>query len=672
MRYPPDILDEIRARLPVSSVVGRRVRLKRAGREWKGLSPFQPEKTPSFYVNDQKGFYHCFSSGKHGDIFTFVMETEGLTFPEAVERLAGEAGVALPAPTPKAQEEARRHRDLYDVVEMAARWFEGQLQTARGKAARDYLDARAILPKTQAEFRMGFAPDERTGLVTHLRGQGITDAQLVEAGLAIRPDDGRPIYDRFRGRLIIPIQDLKGKVVAFGGRALAADAQPKYLNSPETALFEKGKLVFNGHRARAAAHQAKTVIVVEGYLDAIAVSQAGLKAVVATLGTAFTEDQIAALWRFASEPVICFDGDKAGRAAAFRAIDRIVPALKTGYTFRFSFLPAGQDPDDLIRSAGLPAFQAAVDGAQAFWDVLWGREVETARLDTADGQAVFEKRIKELVAAIPDETLRRSYESVARAQLKDFLWTLNRSNAVARRRAPAAATAAIPLPADLTGGETGRFLGLERIFLGMCVHYPALLDERREQVAQLRFRGFAERVPHHDLVGELLRVMGEYEVSDPSIFFAWVAEEYQDALESLHGRARTLPDGAQAPWGHNLYARFPVLQFDLPETFLRACFENFYEQLWLRDLKEEQDEIEAALNEDPSEALEQRFLELRKTIQEVKERSAHAELELAEEAAQYRAPGLLPFRIAADPRGMSAAKVPAPGPVDPAASSPAA
>ncbi len=643
MRYPPDILDEIRARLPVSAVVGRRVRLKKAGREWKGLSPFQAEKTPSFYVNDQKGFYHCFSSGKHGDIFTFVMETEGLSFPEAVERLAGEAGVMLPAPTPKAQEAVRRQRDLYEVVEMAARWFEAQLQTARGKTARDYLTGRGILPKTQSEFRMGFAPDERTGLVTHLRAQGITDAQLVGAGLAIQPDDGRPVYDRFRGRLIIPIQDLKGKVVAFGGRALSADAQPKYLNSPETDLFEKGKLVFNGHRARAAAHQAKSVIVVEGYLDAIAVSQAGLKAVVATLGTAFTEDQIATMWRFASEPVICFDGDKAGRAAAFRAIDRIVPALKTGYTFRFAFLPAGQDPDDLIRASGLSAFETVVDGAQAFWDVLWGREVETARLDTADGQAVFEKRIKELVASIPDENLRRSYESVSRAQLKDFLWSLNRSNAAAKRRAPAAGVA-VPLSADLTGGETGRFLGLERIFLGMCIHYPALLDERRESIAQLRFRGVAESTTYHDLVGELLRVMSEYEVSDPSIFFAWVGEDYQEALEALHGRARTLPDGFEVPWGHNLFARFPVLQFNPPETFLRACFENFYEQLWLRDLKEEQDEIVSTLNEDPSEALEQRFLELRKTIQEVQERSAHAELELAEEAAQYRSAGMLPRR----------------------------
>jgi DNA primase len=655
MRYPPDLLDEIRARLPVSAVVGKRVRLKKAGREWKGLSPFQAEKTPSFYVNDQKGFYHCFSSGKHGDIFTFVMETEGLSFPEAVERLAAEAGVPLPKPDARSEAQVRRQRDLYDVVEAAARWFEGQLQTARGKGARDYLAGRGIADRTQAEFRMGFAPDDRTALVNHLRGQGIGDDQLVEAGLAIRPDDGRPIYDRFRGRLMIPIQDIKGRVVAFGGRALGSDQQPKYLNSPETPLFEKGRLVFNGHRARAAAHQAKAVIVVEGYLDAIAVSQAGLKAVVATLGTAFTEEQIATLWRFAPEPVICFDGDKAGRAAAFRAIDRIVPALKTGYTFRFAFLPAGQDPDDLIRAGGLSAFEGVVAAAQGFWDVLWGREVETARLDTADGQAVFERRIKDLVAAIPDETLRRSYESVSRAQLKDFLWSLNRQRAAQQRKAPAAA--AIPLPADLAGDESGRFLGLERIFIGMCVHYPALLDEQREAVAQLRFRGLAEGVALHDLVGELLRILDDYEVAEPSIFYAWTGADFADALEAVHGRARGLEDDLTLPWGHNLLARLPVLQFGVPDTFVRACFRNLQERLWLRDLEEEQEDILATLSEDPSEALEERFLVLRKTIQEVKERVSHVELELAEEATHYRA-GAVPFRIAADPRGMAAAKAP--------------
>ncbi|MFM9974977.1 MAG: DNA primase, partial [Beijerinckiaceae bacterium] len=324
MRFPPSLLDEIRARLPVSVVVGRRVKLVKSGREYKGLSPFQAEKTPSFYVNDQKGFYHCFSSGKHGDIFRFVTETEGLPFPEAVERLANEAGVALPKATPEAFEQEKKRRDLYDVMELAAKFFEAQLQKPVGAEARAYLAKRQFTERTQAEFRMGFAPESRDALMSYLRAQGVSDQQMLDAGLLIEPEGDRALYDRFRNRVIIPIQDNQGRVVAFGGRVLDPEGKPKYLNSPETALFKKGFLVFNGHRAREAAFKAGTIIAVEGYLDAIAVWQAGLRHVVATLGTAFTEEQIATLWRYAPEPIICFDGDRAGIAAANRAIDRIL------------------------------------------------------------------------------------------------------------------------------------------------------------------------------------------------------------------------------------------------------------------------------------------------------------------------------------------------------------
>ena len=312
MKYPPAILDEIKARLPVSSVVGRRVRLTKAGREWKGLSPFKAEKTPSFFVNDSKQAWFDFASGKNGDIFGFVIETEGLSFPEAVERLAAEAGVPLPKTTPEMVERAERRDSLHEVVERAARWFEAQLAGSAGQRARDYLDKRGFTDATRREFRFGYAPDGREGLLRHLREAGVSDDMILRAGLAVEPEDGRAIYDRFRDRLIIPIQDTKGRVVAFGGRALKPDATPKYLNSPETELFHKGSLVFNGHRARQAAFKSGSVIVVEGYLDAVAVWQAGIPAVVATLGTAFTEEQVAALWRLAPEPVVCFDGDSAG------------------------------------------------------------------------------------------------------------------------------------------------------------------------------------------------------------------------------------------------------------------------------------------------------------------------------------------------------------------------
>ncbi|HEX8662984.1 MAG TPA: DNA primase [Beijerinckiaceae bacterium] len=649
MRYPPSLLDEIRARLPVSAVVGRKVRLKKAGREWKGLSPFNAEKTPSFYVNDQKGFYHCFSSGKHGDIFTFLMETEGLTFPEAVERLAAETGVALPKVSREAEEREERRRTLHDVVELACRFFEAQLQTSKGQGARDYLLARRIAPETQAEFRIGFAPDGRTALTEHLRARGVADDEIVRAGLAIVPDDGRGMYDRFRGRVIIPIQDLKGRVVAFGGRALSPDAQPKYLNSPETELFSKGRLVFNGHRARPAAFKAGSAVVVEGYLDAIAVYQGGLKAVVATLGTAFTEEQIAELWRFAPEPVICLDGDRAGREAAFRAIDRILPALQAGHDFKFAFLPNGNDPDDLIKAAGIDAFRKVVDEAQSFWDVLWAREVGAANLSSENGQAVFEKRIRELIRLIPDETLRRRYELVAKIQVGDFLWRLTRRRV--HERLDGTATRPFVAP-ELLSAEPTRLVGLERIFLGMCVHYPDLFQRKSERIVRLHLRGSHDGRSFNEFATELERVVSEYEVDNCRDFYNLMDDGYYGTLDFVHGRQISNEQGQVVlPWGHNLFARFPILQFPLSETFVERCFDNFFELLLLRDLEDERADLLRHIPQEITEDYEHHLIGLQRAIQEVGERTLHEELELAEEAGQYRSAGGTRYRIAPNPRG---------------------
>ena len=356
MKFPDSFLDEIRARLPVSAVVSRRVPLKRAGREWKGLSPFNQEKTPSFTVNDQKGFYHCFSSGKHGDIFGFVMDTEGLSFPEAVEKLAGDAGLPMPKPDPQYERVAKERLGLFEALEAAAAFFEEQLKSGAGREALAYAERRGLSPATLKEFRIGFAPNSKDALKGTLIKRGFSEAQLLDAGLVVKPDDGRAPYDRFRHRLTIPIADAKGRVIAFGARALDAATEPKYLNSPETRLFDKGSMVFNFARARNAAFDKSELIVVEGYMDVIALTQAGFHHVVATLGTAFTERQMDQLWLLAPEPIICFDGDRAGEAAATRAIDRMLPNLREGHSFRFAFLPEGSDPDDLVRNEGPAAF----------------------------------------------------------------------------------------------------------------------------------------------------------------------------------------------------------------------------------------------------------------------------------------------------------------------------
>ncbi len=340
----PSFLDEIRQRLPVSEVVGRRVKLKKQGREWRGLSPFNAEKTPSFYVNDQKGFYHCFSSGKHGDQFRFLMETEGLSFPEAVERLAADAGLAMPKVSAEEVQRAEKARTLYDVLELAATYFQAMLQDRVGAKARGYLAGRDLGAPTQLKFRLGYAPGERFGLKEHLGSKGVSVPDMIAAGLLVHGDDIPVPYDRFRDRVMFPITDLRGRVVAFGGRALEKDVPAKYLNSPETDLFHKGSLLYNAHGAREVAHRSNRIIAVEGYVDVIAMVMAGFGETVAPLGTALTEGQLDLLWKMAPEPVLLFDGDKAGRRAAYRAIDIALPLLKPGRSLLFAALPEGQDP----------------------------------------------------------------------------------------------------------------------------------------------------------------------------------------------------------------------------------------------------------------------------------------------------------------------------------------
>src|SRR5215467_6345219 len=416
--FPPQFLDELRARLPVSEVVGRRVKLRKAGREWKGLSPFNQEKTPSFTVNDQKGFFHDFSSGKHGDIFDFVMETEGLTFPEAVERLAGMAGLPVPKASKEAQAREERRKTLHDVIELAAKFFEATLAARAGAKARGYLADRSIAPATQLKFRVGYAPPERYALKEHLGAHGVSVPDMVEAGLLIAGEDVALPFDRFRDRVMFPISDFRGRVVGFGGRALGEDVPAKYLNSPETPLFHKGANLYNGAAARVAAHQGAQLIAVEGYVDVIAMVTAGFEATVAPLGTALTQEQLGLLWRMADEPVLCFDGDKAGCRAAYRAVDLALPQLRPGKSLRFAVLPDGQDPDDLVRAGGREAVDEVLAGAWPLVDMLWLRETEDGSFDTPERRAALETPIAAVAGAIGEESVRRYYRQHLADRLK--------------------------------------------------------------------------------------------------------------------------------------------------------------------------------------------------------------------------------------------------------------
>ena len=424
MRFPPSLLDDIRTRLPVSQVVARKVALKRAGREMKGLSPFKQEKTPSFFVNDHKGSWFDFSSGQNGDIFKFVMLTEGLSFPEAVERLAEEAGLPIPKANPREVEQEDALARLHAVLEAAAHFFQEQLARPVGTEARRYLDKRGLTAAAIARFHIGYAPNDRSALREHLAKAGFTTGEMTTSGMLVTGEDIAVGYDRFRNRIMFPIADLRGRVIAFGGRALDPDAPAKYLNSPETPLFHKGANLYNAHLARGPAHDKAQVIAVEGYMDAIALSEAGFPQTVAPLGTALTEDQVRLLWRLAPEPVLCFDGDAAGRRAAFRAVETVLPLLKPGFSVRFAFLPDGLDPDDLVRQYGAAAFQDILDHKTApLFDMLMEREERQGQPGlTPEQRADLDARLKALVARIGDADVRRHYEG----ELKATLWEKNR------------------------------------------------------------------------------------------------------------------------------------------------------------------------------------------------------------------------------------------------------
>ncbi len=483
MKFSDSFLDEIRARLPVSQVVSRRVPLKRAGREWKGLSPFNKEKTPSFTVNDQKGFYHCFSSGKHGDVFAFVMETEGLSFPEAVERLAGDAGLEMPKPDPQFERSAKERLGLLDALEAAARLFEDALGAREGREALAYTERRGLTRDTVKEFRIGVAPNAKDALKTALLKKGFSEAQLLDAGLIIKPDDGRPTYDRFRNRLTIPILDAKSRVIAFGARTLEQGAEPKYLNSPETKLFDKGSTVFNLARARPSAFERGELIVVEGYMDVIALHQAGFANAVATLGTAFTERQMELLWHLADEPIVCFDGDRAGEAAAARAIDRMLPNLREGHSFRFAFLPEGSDPDDLVRAKGAKALAECLAAARPLIDVLWLRELKAQAIDTPERRAAFEAQLEGLLAQIGNARVRDHY----RREVKNRLFALWREQGAWRGKRGAATAA--PHPASSSGPTPlPSSYGFATVIILALVNHPFLLDRFAEEVAAVDIR----------------------------------------------------------------------------------------------------------------------------------------------------------------------------------------
>jgi DNA primase len=539
----PAFLDELRARTPLSALIGKSVKLTKAGREYKACCPFHNEKTPSFYVNDEKGFYHCFGCQAHGDAIRFLTDARGLPFMDAVKELAQAAGIDMPAPDPQARERAERASSLYDAVEAAQHFFEEQLGGLEGGLARAYLASRGITDETRRSFGFGYAPDSRSKLRVALRDFG--NDKLVEAGLLVPTEDGREPYDRFRGRLTFPIRDRRGRVVAFSARILGA-GEPKYLNSPETPIFDKGRNLFNIDRAAAAARSSGRVIVVEGQMDAIALDQAGIGEAVAPLGTALTDMQLALLWQMASSPILCFDGDSAGQKAAVRGALKALPHLAPGRSLAFATLPAGQDPDDIIRAQGRGALEQLLASPEPLVDRLWRHEREAEPLATPEQRAGLKRRLLDLTSAIGDPDVRdqyraellRRFDETTRPPRREFQ-PFNRGQGAPGQWRGRGNFPPPPRPASdavKALGSAGLSPSLSRAVLYGLLTYPQQIASHAEQIAALPIRGRDLR----RLRDALLDAALTNDVLDRESLHTILAGNGADALVEALGQGRGL------------------------------------------------------------------------------------------------------------------------------------
>ena len=514
MAFPPQFLDELRSRIGLADLIRRRVKLTRKGREHTGLCPFHNEKTPSFSVSEEKGFFHCFGCGAHGDIIGFAMRIENLSFPEAVQRLADEAGLEVPQTSPKEREFAQQKAGLLEVMDKACSFFEQNLRSQSGKEGLYYLASRGLDDATIAKFRLGFAPDNRNGLKTEIVSSNISEAQLIECGLLIKPDDParheQNTYDRFRGRVTFPITDSRGRVIAFGARTLG-DNQPKYLNSPDTPLFHKGRILYGLANAWLARRSENRIVVTEGYMDVIALDQAGIKAAVAPLGTALTETQISLLWRMSPEPILCFDGDNAGVRAAKRAAERALPLLKPGYSLRFVTLPIGEDPDTIIKSRGPEFMEEILNASRPLDHIIWDLETASHKFDTPERLAGLEYRLEQRIRSIADGKVQYQYRDEFRNRLRDFKFHSRRQKYFGRTGLDNAKKRVIPDKYQNSNGDP--FLGTRQYsdspnLSSPPLTAPELLTRRREQAI------LAALINHWSLIDEFAETIGMLEFND--------------------------------------------------------------------------------------------------------------------------------------------------------------
>ena len=616
MRFTDSFLEEVRQRLPISQVVGEHViwdkRKSQPGRgDFWACCPFHGEKTPSFHADDRKGIYHCFGCGVTGDHFRFLTEKAGLSFPEAVEKLAGQAGVPMPARDEREERRDQARRSLYDVMEVAAKYFEAALAHNIGARARGYLHERGVGAAAQAQFRLGFAPDSRNGLKEHLAANGVSAQEMIDTGLVVHGDDIAVPYDRFRNRVMFPIMDFRGRVIAFGGRALSPDVPAKYLNSPETELFKKRMTLYNGQAARAAARDGQPVIVVEGYLDVIAAVTAGFAGTVAPLGTALTEEHLQLLWRMCEVPVLCFDGDSAGQRAAARTVEVALPLLQPGLSIRIATLPEGIDPDDLIKEQGGKAFGDLIERGRSLSDMIWSLETGGMVPETPEGRAALEAKLRARANGIADASVRRHYLQAFDEKLQAFFAPVRQNRYEGRRDGgrntygPRARGTPRLVVSDtlrnsrlLKPGRMPEATPREAAIILTLVNHPSLADDRIEALAALEFSSPAVRTLMTTLLDLVVR---DHDITATDLGTALGARGFGETLERMRtqlGRLGVWQIGAE------------TAEADA-ETGLKHALALHNKKVQLnKDLRE----AEKALGMDPSEETFERLRDIQNQI----------------------------------------------------------
>ncbi|MDG0987200.1 MAG: DNA primase [Paracoccaceae bacterium] len=516
MSLPPGFLEELRSRVSVTQVVGRKVSwdLKKSnqnkGDMWAPC-PFHQEKTASFHVDDQKGFYYCFGCHAKGDAISFVKETENVNFIEAVQILAKEAGLQMPEQDPQAKEKSSYRDELFKIMDLSVRFYQRSLNSAQGAKARDYINSRKLTSATIDNFELGFASNNRTELFDYLKDKNILEEHIIDTGMCIRSDDGGAVYDRFRDRIMYPIRDSRDRCIAFGGRAMSQNARAKYLNSPETKLFDKGKSLYNINTARSALNKQSSLIVAEGYMDVIALAQANFKASVAPLGTAITKDQLALIWRISPNPVIALDGDRAGINAAYRLIDVALPLIETGKTIKFVLMPEGYDPDDLIQERGRDAMQNLVDDAISLGDLFWKRETEGLSFDNPDARAALDKKLDQAISNVRDRQLKYHYQQY----FKDLKWGAFNKKTVKKSSDlnNITSTGNAIKSSFIANSDKKNFISFkEGVILAILVKYPNLIETNKEKLTTMDWNS----KDHVSLLDEIINMghLGYKEITE--------------------------------------------------------------------------------------------------------------------------------------------------------------